>query len=246
MTAVAPFLMPLIDLTERPPSIEIFGRRIELPGSISDMIRGTQETQVLSGYIPRTQNSCTWCWAAAAVSIVEYSCRKAKLGGTTLTQCDVVTAYYGIDCCGRSRDDDPFSPNYAPDCRMKLGWLEDMLKLFGCAQAQGIRDEPNGQLRFDEVITEIKEKKQPIGCKISLAGRGNHYVVIVGYTAGSGGTQMVHLHNPLRDPANGLEVVTFDNLKSNLWDDGDRWVASILTSEMSLDKKKTYCEVPSV
>ena len=164
MTGVAPFLMPLIDLTERPMSITVFGRRIEVPDSIRDVIRGSQETVVLSEYIPRTQNSCAWCWAATAVSIVEYNCRQAKLGGTTLVQCDVVTASYGvkkIDCCGGSRDDDPFSTRYAQDCRMTAGSLEYMLKLFGCSQDRDIR----GQLSFNEIITEIKKKNNPLAAK---------------------------------------------------------------------------------
>lgn len=129
-------------------------------------------------YTQQQQQQSNWCWAATAVSVYAFY-------GRTLSQCELVGAFYGgksgTKCC-----DTPCSSS----CNQTLETAKAFRQLSILA---GV----DGPINFSRVKRQI-DNNRPISCGVFWTlGGGGHAVVIDGYTEISSPViEMVYVQDP--------------------------------------------------
>jgi hypothetical protein len=158
-----------------------------VPGSLRDLDASAR----LAVSVP-LQEQGQWCWAAITVGVaVWYD------AASTWTQCRVVGATLGTECCA------------TPDCfECDQQWyLHEALAVVRHGAGWG-----DGPLAAPSLVKELK-RKNPVGARIDWNDGTGHFVLVTGFDPNSGEVTV-------EDPARGRLTMHYDVLASAYLDRG--------------------------
>jgi hypothetical protein len=149
-------------------------------------------------FVMQHQELSKWCWAAISVSMGRY------YGTRYCQQHEVASALLGFDCSHFQEE-----PEVAARCN-EYAMLDEALQLVGCYSHWS-----PGRPTFERIQAEI-DAGRPICLRVEWYRGGSHYVVLVGYYAG---TREIYIEDALHGPS----IQAFDKFPNNYRMSGGVW-----------------------